>query len=223
MRASIIIRAYNAEATLARAIESALRQEFPKEDYEVIVVDDGSTDGTKKVVRVFKSVKYIHQKNSGIVKAANVGVEAAKGDLVSLLDADDEFLPDLLAQMTQHFDDGSLDAAYPDYFEEYRGTKKLVSPAHILQVIAGGMVWRRGSLLRAGGFPEGTIFPEYDLLLSTWGKWKLFHVPSALMIYHRREESLTGNNSLIQKSIGKLKQKYPNLTGEIEKIRSYAL
>ncbi len=222
VKVSIIVRAYNAEATIARALKSALAQNVGG-DYEVIVIDDGSTDGTAEVVREFPGVRYLRQENRGIVAAANVGVQLSRGSLVSLLDADDEFLPDLLSHMVPHFDDDALDAAYPDYFEEYRGTKRLISPSHPLQVIAGGMLWRRDSLLAAGEFPEGTIFPEYDLLLSTWGKWKLLHVPQSLMIYHRRADSLTGDETLVAGSIERLTRKYPALASEIQRIRSYTV
>lgn len=90
---SIIIPTYNRAGSIGRAIESALRQDYPS--LEVIVVDDGSTDDTAEAVKVFESatVRYIHQENSGANVARNRGISEARGSYVALLDSDDTFLP----------------------------------------------------------------------------------------------------------------------------------
>lgn len=89
---SVVIPAYNAADFLARAIDSALGQTLPPS--EVIVVDDGSTDGTKDIVRSYEpSVRYIRQKNSGAAAARNTGAAAARGDLLAFLDSDDRWHP----------------------------------------------------------------------------------------------------------------------------------
>lgn len=87
-----IIPAYNAEAYVGEAIESVLRQTAALA--EVIVVDDGSTDGTRHEVLGFKSkVRYIHQRNSGVSAARNRGIAEARTNFVAVLDADDVWLP----------------------------------------------------------------------------------------------------------------------------------
>ena len=70
MRFSVIIPAYNAEKTLSSCLKALSYQSLPKEDYEVIVVDDGSTDGTSKIAKRF-NVKYIFQANQGPATARN--------------------------------------------------------------------------------------------------------------------------------------------------------
>jgi glycosyltransferase involved in cell wall biosynthesis len=90
---SVIIPAYNAQQTIASALESVLSQSFaPK---EVILVDDGSTDETasivKKLVRKEKRIKYIHQKNAGPSAARNAGLDAASGEYIAFCDADDRW------------------------------------------------------------------------------------------------------------------------------------
>src|SRR3989344_3483020 len=124
--ASFIIRAYNSEATLRRTIESALIQDF-SEPYEIIVVDDGSTDGTVAVVKSFlkdKRMRLLKQENRGAVGAAKTGASASCGKIVMLLDADDEIMPKTLQLAARALDGETNDYAYGNYIEEYRGVRK---------------------------------------------------------------------------------------------------
>jgi glycosyltransferase involved in cell wall biosynthesis len=90
-----VIPAFNAEASLARAIESALAQTLVPD--EIIVVDDGSSDNTKAEAEKFgDKVRYIRQENQGPGQARNTGIEAAKSEWVAFLDSDDEWLTDRL-------------------------------------------------------------------------------------------------------------------------------
>ncbi len=91
---SVVIPAYNCEAFVAEAIESALRQDY--DPVEVIVVDDGSTDGTAAAASRFP-VTCVSQRNLGLPGARNSGVHASHGSLVSFLDADDLWLPTKLS------------------------------------------------------------------------------------------------------------------------------
>jgi|WetSurMetagenome_2_1015567.scaffolds.fasta_scaffold114498_2 glycosyltransferase involved in cell wall biosynthesis len=97
---SVVIPAYNAARWIAETIESVLVQTF--QDFEIIVVDDGSTDETAEAVTKFKRVKCIHQENSGLSSARNTGIRAAMGEYIAFIDADDLWLHDKLdAQMTR--------------------------------------------------------------------------------------------------------------------------
>lgn len=92
---SVVIPAYNASQCIERAIDSVLAQTFA--DYEIIVVDDGSTDNTAEIIRQYgDKVKYIRQDNAGVSVARNTAIAAAKGDWIAFLDADDEWLPEKL-------------------------------------------------------------------------------------------------------------------------------
>ena len=85
---SVVIPAFNAERTLGPAIESAFAQTYPK--VEIIVVDDGSTDGTPAVLeRYGDRIRGVRQKNQGEGAARNCGIEKAQGSLIAFLDADD--------------------------------------------------------------------------------------------------------------------------------------
>ncbi len=92
---SIIIPTYNRAHFLPRAIKSVINQTY--KDWELIIVDDGSTDNTEEIVSEFlydKRIKYIKKENSGAAHSRNVGVDSSKYDWITFLDSDDEALPD---------------------------------------------------------------------------------------------------------------------------------
>ena len=84
---SVIIPAYNAEKTISNCLDSIMKQDCT-EEYEVIVVDDGSTDSTPNIVSEYKNVRLIRQKNSGPASARNEGASRAKGDIILYTDSD---------------------------------------------------------------------------------------------------------------------------------------
>jgi glycosyltransferase involved in cell wall biosynthesis len=99
MKISAVIPAYNCEAHIARAIDSVLNQTHPAD--EIIIVDDGSSDDTVQAVRSYgDKVTLIQQENAGASAARNTGIEAATGNWIAFLDADDEWLPDMLQRQT---------------------------------------------------------------------------------------------------------------------------
>lgn len=103
---SVIIDTYNYGEFIAQAIESVLSQDFPREQYEVLVVDDGSTDGTPEHVSKFGSqVTYLQKSNGGQASALNFGFARAKGRIVALLDADDYWLPAKLSRVAAAFEE----------------------------------------------------------------------------------------------------------------------
>lgn len=97
---SIIIPSYNCEAYIAETLASVLAQQGPELD--VIVVDDGSTDRTRDIVRGFGSaVRLISQRNAGVCRARNHGIALAQGEFICLLDHDDYWFPGKLARQLQ--------------------------------------------------------------------------------------------------------------------------
>jgi glycosyltransferase involved in cell wall biosynthesis len=112
---SIVMPAYNAEATIGAAVESVLAQ--TRDDFELIVVDDGSTDRTSTLVEQYASdrIRLIRQSNAGQAAARNAALALAQGLYVSLLDSDDLWLPTYLEEMANVLEaDASAAVAYPD-------------------------------------------------------------------------------------------------------------
>lgn len=109
-KVSVVISAYQKAQFLPRTLQSVLDQTF--RDFEAIVVDDGSTDNTRKIVESFAKndgrIRYIYQQNRGPGGARNTGVQASQAELVALLDGDDAWLPDKLEHQV-----GIMDA-FPD-------------------------------------------------------------------------------------------------------------
>jgi len=117
-RFSVIIPAYNSAATLAKAVESVIEQSWPA--HEIIVIDDGSTDNTLQTIRQFgDKIRLIQQHNSGVSVARNRGADAATGDWLAFLDADDWYYPDRIRWHAEWIaNDPGLDFLTGDY--EYR-------------------------------------------------------------------------------------------------------
>lgn len=123
-RFSVIIPAYNAAATLARALDSVLAQIWPA--FEIIVIDDGSIDATAAVAKIYgEKIRYLRQDNAGVSAARNHGARIASGDWLAFLDADDWYYPNRLKRHGEWIArDVSLDFLTGDY--EYRDTSGML-------------------------------------------------------------------------------------------------
>src|SRR5436190_17482579 len=97
-KVSIIIPAYNVAPFISEALNSVTAQSLT--DYEVIVINDGSTDELEQVLESFRTmITYVRQENRGLSGARNAGLRLARGQYVALLDADDIWMPDYLEKM----------------------------------------------------------------------------------------------------------------------------
>ena len=114
-RVSVNIPAYNAEAFLARALRSVEAQTFG--DFEIVLVDDGSTDGTAEIAHSFASVRYVRQAHSGEAEARRRGLAESHGELVAFLDADDEWLPEKLERQVTFMEERQSQFSYADAYQ----------------------------------------------------------------------------------------------------------
>jgi len=165
-RVSIVIPTYNNAHFLPAAIASCRAQSF--DSCEVIVVDDGSTDHTREVLAGCEDqVKVLSLDHSGVCRARNAGIEAARGEYVAFLDADDYFLPDKLARQVACFEANPglaivhsgwrvVDAAGRELapVEPWRVAPRLELQSWLIwkPVFPGAMMFRREALLKVGGF-----------------------------------------------------------------------
>lgn len=110
---SVILPAYNAQTYLADAVESVLRQRFA--DWELLLVDDGSSDDTPALCDAFAArdgrIRVLHKANAGVSAARNDALDAARGEWIAFLDADDVFLPDYLSSLLDAVRRSGADAA----------------------------------------------------------------------------------------------------------------
>src|SRR5262252_4522049 len=101
---TVLITTYNYAEFIGEAIDSVLEQNFPLDQVEILVVDDGSTDDTADRIKRYGSrIRYLYKPNGGQASALNTGIGNAQGEIVVLMDADDLFSPRKLAKVSQAF------------------------------------------------------------------------------------------------------------------------
>jgi len=219
---SVIIRTHNSSKFVRGALESALNQALSKDFYEILVVDDGSTDNTKEILRGYKDkIRIIEVKHMGPINALNVGITNVNGKYIILLDSDDTFEYTILKEMYDILEkETDFVFAYGDYFEKKieNGETKIVSlRKNIFNSVAGGIMFTKSILEEVGGYDENLIFPEYDLLIKIMKKCKGRYIPKPFFTYVRHKESLTANKELVRKGFKQLFDKY----GKIKDLRDY--
>lgn len=133
IKVSIVVPVYNVEKYLSRCLDSILLQTMPNEDYEVILVDDGSTDSSGRICDEYSlkcsNFKVIHQKNSGVAAARNAGLDAAAGEYVTFVDSDDYIDPEYLSlpygEAVGHSSDIVIFDAVKEFLAENAGTSNI--------------------------------------------------------------------------------------------------
>jgi hypothetical protein len=129
---SVLIDTYNHQGLIEKALRSVLEQDFPTDQFEIIVVDDGSTDKTAEIVRQFEPrVRLIRKKNGGQASAFNAGIPACSGEVIAFLDGDDWWAPGKLQRVAQAFAEdpslGMLGHAFIESFDD--GIERVIQPA----------------------------------------------------------------------------------------------
>ena len=113
IRLSIIVPVYNTEKYLARCLDSLIHQDIPSEDYEIIVINDGSPDNSHQIVHDYMSkhtnISYHEQSNKGLFETRNVGISLAKGKYLYFIDSDDFIAPNVMGSITSYMDREEID------------------------------------------------------------------------------------------------------------------
>jgi glycosyltransferase involved in cell wall biosynthesis len=195
-RVSIIIPTYNREEFLLEAVKSVLAQTY--EDFELIVVDDGSTDGTKKVIQRYKKrLRYLSQANQGVSAARNNGLAHAQGEFVAFLDSDDLWLPEKLAAQIAFMDrHPQAQICYTDEIWIRRGVRVNPKKRHakysgeiyphclpLCIISPSSALMRRGLFAQVGGFdPNLPVCEDYDLWLRVAAYYPVYFIPQRLIV-----------------------------------------
>lgn len=209
-RVSVVIPLYNCERYIGEAIESVLAQTF--RDFEIIVIDDGSTDGSAKAVHRFgDAVRYVYQPNAGVSAATNRGVAAARGDLIALFDNDDVWLPSKLERQVTFLDQHpSCDLVNCDmqYISEsgvlldrhIRGIDLNSPYVRLFQqgyVIHCSMIMaRRSTFDKVGGFNESFVaagLQDMEWLSRVIECCELRYLPEVLVLYREHRPRVVGD------------------------------
>lgn len=212
MLVSLIITSYNYSKYLERAIRSSLTQSLPSNQYEIIVVDDASTDESpiildnySDLIRVFKL-----EKNIGLSAARNLGVKKAHGQYIVFLDADDYVQSDLLKiQSVFLTENNRLDAVSIDYYfvNEFGDHLEWVSSEE--KPIACGIMFRKDRLVDVGLYDESfRAREEEDLRIRFLKKYSIYRIPLPLYRYRMHDSNLTKNSVEMDKYQCKLNSKH---------------
>jgi glycosyltransferase involved in cell wall biosynthesis len=209
---SVIITAYNYAKYVERAIRSCLDQSLSSDAYEIIVVNDASTDNTKEILANYKDeVRIIDlKKNIGLSAARNEGVRKAKGQYVVFVDADDYLQRDQL-YVQQLFLEGNknLDAVSVDYFTVDDKGNHIGHINAELKPIACGIMFRKDLLFEIGLYDQKfRAREEEDLRKRFLEKYSIYNIIVPLYRYRMHEKNLTKNKGEMDKYALLLKKKH---------------
>ncbi|MBV6451616.1 MAG: Undecaprenyl-phosphate 4-deoxy-4-formamido-L-arabinose transferase [Anaerolineales bacterium] len=221
---SVIIPNYNQAHFLSNSIQSVLNQTF--QDFEIIVVDDGSVDNSHEIANQFgNKVQCIRQENQGLAGARNTGIRASTGEVIGLLDADDEWMPGFLETMVGLVDenpDGAvfycmaqcIDILGKDLPQQVGGPPVPADRVHqvLLRqnfIIPSTVLFRRKPIVEAGMF-DATLrsCEDWDMWLRLLPSLKLIGSPMCLVRYRVHGSSLSTNVQGMQDATRKVVEKH---------------
>jgi peptidoglycan-N-acetylglucosamine deacetylase len=200
---TVLIPAFNEEKVIGDTVARILASDY--RDLEVLVIDDGSHDGTAEVVRsrfaAAPNVTLISIPNAGKAKALNIGLEHASGEVVVALDADTQFDHDTISRLVRWFTDPKLGAVAGnakvgnrlnmitrwqalEYVVAQNLERRALAALGTLTVIPGAVgAWRRSALLECGGFPVETLAEDQDLTIGLQRAGYKVHFDSSAMAW----------------------------------------
>jgi glycosyltransferase involved in cell wall biosynthesis len=154
---SVVLDTYNQEEFIEDAIESVLQQDFPREDMEVLVVDDGSTDRTADVAAKFEpAVRVLRKQNGGQASAIDFGISHASGEFVAFLDGDDVWMPDKVSRVVVEFQrEPRAVLVYHKFWFWDPNSDRVWDPEW--QLIPGDILADRRKLLHYWGAPTSSL------------------------------------------------------------------
>lgn len=212
MLVSVIITAHNYARYVERAIRSAMAQSLDRDSYEIIVIDDASTDETPLILENYKDEvrMFRMEKNVGLAQVRNFGIQKAKGQFVVFLDADDYFQNDILkVQSVFLVENNRLDAVAVDYYlvNDFGDHIEWVSSDE--RPIACGIMFRKDRLYDVGLYDtEFRAREDEDFRIRFLKKYNIYNIILPLYRYRRHDNNLTNNTEEMEKYRQKLNDKH---------------
>jgi glycosyltransferase involved in cell wall biosynthesis len=218
---SVVVPTYNRQALLPRALASVVAQTF--RDFELIVVDDGSTDGTRAwVAEHYPEATLVRlERNVGAAAARNVGVERARGAYLAFLDSDDEWSPEFLQRHVEILGEHPDCAfSYCDFrrpradgtFEEFVSGPARADDDMVRAILFGGVIQstslvvvREAAFREVGGFnPILAVCHDRDLYMRILARRPAVRVGACLVTKHRSKDALTADLELWERDAARL-------------------
>jgi len=233
LKISVYMAAYNYADFIEEAINSVINQTL--DDWELIVINDGSTDDTEEVLKQYESnqkIRIIHQQNQGLNITNNIALRLARGQYIMRIDADDYLDENALSVLSDSLDrNKEFDLVFPDYYEVDEHGKvldlirrdKLDDDVEILDLPAHGActMFRTNTLKRLGGYIEDFQCQDgYELWLRFIQKYKPKNINIPLFYYRQHSKSLTKNKKKILDTRREIKKRFVKreLNGKLPKV-----
>lgn len=203
-KVTVYITAHNYGKYLSQAIDSVIKQKF--DDWELIIIDDGSTDNTQDILKtftVYPKIKIIHQEKRGLTVTNNIALRLSRGKYIMRLDADDYLDENALLVLSNILDTHpEVDLVYPDYYRvddegeiiDIERRKKIGEEVTLLDLPAHGActMIRKSCLIELGGYDENLSCQDgYDLWIRFINRYKPYNVNIPLFYYRQHSKSLT--------------------------------
>jgi glycosyltransferase involved in cell wall biosynthesis len=209
---SVLITAYNVEKYIGRALRSALNQSLDRRAYEIIVVNDCSTDRTRFALEVFADeIRLFHNESRmGLPRSLNQGIRKAKGQFIVRVDGDDYVHRDFLRILELHLRlNEDVDAIACDYLEVDDNEKVLAQKNCLEDPIACGIMFRIEQLVDIGLYDEDFLcLEDEDLRLRFLKNYKIERVKLPLYRYRRHENNMTNDAEQMEYFQSLLTQKH---------------
>jgi glycosyltransferase involved in cell wall biosynthesis len=210
---SLIITTYNYAQYIERAIRSALDQSLSKSDYEIIVVNDASTDATSQILENYSDVVRVFnlRENIGLSAARNFGIRKARGQNIVFLDADDYLHSESLRVQNLFLNENNaLDAVAIDYYLVNERGQHLQHVASSEKPIACGIMFRKDHLYNIGLYDETFAAREEEDLRIRWENagFGIYHIPLPLYRYRMHDGNMTKDNERMLNSQEQLNAKH---------------
>ena len=213
-RLSVIVPVYNVEKYVRKSIDSILKQTFT--DFELILVDDGSTDRCGKICDEYAlsdpRVRVIHQKHAGVSNARNQGIDIARGAIVGFVDSDDAICADMYERMLRCMDANQSDIVFSDTYIVRNGIKTFGRPIYekdkfldhkeavngILDGTIDNAVWNkiyRREIIGNIRFPAGRVYEDVATVYKFMDRAKkVNYLCKPLYYYIKRKDSITNTS-----------------------------